>query len=76
MNGVVVDLKNYDRTKYSSFGSIAKQFVSQASKYCQYIGTTIDDQIIRGVTFFFSSKPPQEIIDALQQIGVGVEWVR
>jgi hypothetical protein len=42
----------------------------------KYIGTTIDGQIIRGVTFFFSSKPPQEIIDALQQIGVGVEWVR
>ena len=41
----------------------------------QFIGSTIKGQYISGVTFCFSSKPPDEIINALQSIGVIVNWL-
>lgn len=46
----------------------------QARNYLQLIGQTIGSQKIEGVKFFFSSKPPQEIIDALEALGVIVKW--
>lgn len=46
----------------------------QARNYLQLIGQTIGSQKIEGVKFFFSSNPPQEIIDALEALGVIVKW--
>ncbi len=76
VNGRIIELKNYDWSKYGSYKSIINSFVQQANKYKQLIGETIRDQKIYGVTFYFSSKPPQEIIRALEKIGVRVEWVK
>ena len=42
----------------------------------QFIGDVIRGQKIKGVTFCFSSKPPQVIIDALRNIGVTVNWLK
>jgi len=77
-NGVIYELKNYDWSKYSYYGGLINKFVAQAEKYLHYI----NEQVIKGETihkivFYFSSKPPQEIIEALQAIkNVYVEWVK
>ena len=71
----IVELKNYDWSKYNSYGSLANKFVEQATNYMQFIGMEIRGQVIEGVTFCFSSKPPQLIIDALQAIGITVNWL-
>ncbi len=76
VNGRIIELKNYNWNNYSSYKSIINSFVQQANKYKQLIGQTIKGQTIKGVTFYFSSKPPQVIIDALKEIGVRVEWVK
>ena len=41
----------------------------------QFVGDKINGYVIKGVEFYFSSKPPQELIDALNEIGVKVKWV-
>jgi RHS repeat-associated protein len=74
-NNSIVDLKNYDWSKYSHYSGLIKSFVHQASNYMQFIGEDICGQIIEGVTFCFSSRPPQEVIDALRAIGVTVNWI-
>ena len=74
-NNTIVELKNYDWSKYNSYSGLINRFTSQAKNYLQFIGQTINGQTIRGVTFCFSSKPPQEIIDALQRLGVTVNWI-
>jgi hypothetical protein len=71
----IVELKNYDWSKYKSYASVIKTFTTQANNYLQFVGCTIRDHFIKGVTFCFSSKPPQAIIDALREIGVTVNWV-
>lgn len=71
----IVELKNYNWDNYVSYSSLIKHFVNQASNYMQFIGQEINGQVINGVTFCFSSKPPQVIIDALQSIGVTVNWI-
>ncbi len=48
----------------------------QANKYKHLIGETIRGQKIYGITFYFSSKPPSEIIRALERSGVKVDWVK
>lgn len=76
VNGRIIELKNYDWSKYGSYKSIISSFVKQAEKYLQLVGTTIEGQKIKGVTFYFSSEPPRVIIEALKDIGVKVEWVK
>ena len=71
----IVELKNYNWSCYSSYGAIIRSFIIQAQNYMQFVGQTINGELIKGVTFCFSSKPPQEIIDALQNIGVTVNWL-
>ena len=71
----IVELKNYTWSNYSSYTSIIKTFTTQARNYMQFIGDTINGQLINGVTFCFSSKPPMEVIDALRAIGVTVNWL-
>ena len=67
-SGKIIELKNYDWSKYSSYKSITKSFVKQAQNYKQFIGKTIHRQKITGVKFYFSSKPPKEVINALKKI--------
>ena len=76
MNNSIVELKNYDWSKYDNFSSLAKRFVNQATNYLAFVGQNIENQIIKGVTFCFSTKPPQEIIEELQKIGVTVNWIQ
>ena len=71
----IEEIKNYDWSKYNSYGSLANKFVEQATNYMQFIGMEIRGQVIECVTFCFSSKPPQLIIDALQAIGITVNWL-
>lgn len=71
----IVELKNYNWSRYSNYNSLIKSFTTQARNYMQFVGDTINDQVIKGVTFCFSSKPPAEIIDALRAIGVTVNWL-
>ncbi len=71
----IVELKNYNWSRYSNFNSIIKSFTTQARNYMQFIGDIIAGQEIQGVTFCFSSKPPAEVIDALRSIGVTVNWL-
>ena len=71
----IVELKNYNWDCYSSYSGIIHRFVAQAQNYMQFIGETIEGQLIEGVTFCFSSMPPQEVIDALHAIGVTVNWI-
>lgn len=42
----------------------------------QLIGQKVNGQTIRSVEFFFSIKPPQQVIRALQDIGVKVNWIK
>ena len=35
----------------------------------------VNGQRVREVVYYFSEKPPQEVIDALTKAGVRVEWV-
>ena len=74
LNHYIIELKNYDWSKYSNYTSIINSFTRQARNYLQFIGQTIGSQKIEGVKFFFSSRPPQEIIDALEALGVIVKW--
>jgi len=71
----IVELKNYNWSKYSSYNGLIKTFTNQARNYMQFVGDVIKRQKIEGVTFCFSSKPPQAIIDALRDIGVTVNWL-
>ena len=71
----IVELKNYDWSKYSNLSGVIKRFTTQAQNYLQFVDTKINGVMIKGVTFCFSSKPPQEVIDALQKLGVTVNWI-
>ena len=73
VNGKIVELKNYNWSSYSSYNSVINSFVTQANKYKQLIGQNVNGITIRGVVFYFSSKPPQEVINALTRIGVQVQ---
>lgn len=55
--------------------TLVNRFVRQAKNYLSFIGQTIEGQVIKGVTFCFSSKPPQVIIDELQDIQITVNWI-
>lgn len=74
----IIELKNYDWSKYSSsqIRSIANQFATQGRNYLQAIGQYVGGQLIKGITFYFSSKPPQAIINALKALGIAVDWVK
>lgn len=76
MNNYIIELKNYDWSKYSSYGSLATRFSKQALNYLDFVGDTIKGQKIEGVEFFFSSKPPKPIIDELEKYGVKIDWVK
>ena len=71
----IYELKNYNWARYSSsqIHSVIKKFVEQASRYVQI--AHIGGNAVNGVIFYFSSKPPQEVIEALLKIGVSVQWV-
>jgi len=74
-NGRIYELKNYDWSKYSQtqITAIQNSFINQAHRYLQ-IGQ-INGESVKGVVYYFSSRPPQSIINALRSIGVAVEWV-
>ncbi len=72
----IVDLKNYDWSKYRSLKGVISSFKEQGMRYRQLIGTTINGQKIKSVEFLFSSKPPQEVIRALRSAGIKVNWIR
>ncbi len=74
--GRIIELKNYDWSKYKSYTSLINSFKTQATKYQEIVGKIVCNQKIKGITFYFSSKPPQQIIDALNKIGVKVKWVK
>lgn len=42
----------------------------------QLVGQKVNGQRIKSVEFYFSSKPPQQVINALRGIGVNVNWVK
>lgn len=69
-------MKNYDWSKYKSYTSLINSFKTQATKYQEIVGKIVCNQKIKGITFYFSSKPPQQIIDDLNKIGVKVKWVK
>ena len=71
----IIELKNYDWSKYSSYASLAKKFADQARNYVQYVGQVIAGQKIENVRFIFSVKPPDEIIDVLESLDIIVEWI-
>ena len=75
-NGIIYELKNYDWSKYSSYGGLINKFMEQAQRYSYYVNDVIEGQTIHQIEFLFSSKPPQSIIDALESIkNVIVRWV-
>ena len=76
MNNYIIELKNYDWSKYSSYGSLATRFSKQALNYLNFVGDTIKGQKIEGVEFFFSSEPPEVIVNKLKGLGVKVDWVK
>ena len=74
--GKIIELKNYDWTKYASPGklnSVINNFVEQAQKYQQVV--SVNGEKVKEVVFYFSSKPPQDVINRLLDIGVKVQWV-
>ena len=74
-NGKIYELKNYDWSIYSQnqINAISNSFMNQAQRYL-HIGQ-INGENVKNVVFYFSSRPPQVIIDSLRSIGVLVEWV-
>lgn len=72
MRKQIVELKNYNWSCYSNYDSLIRSFTMQAMNYMQFVGKEINGQVIKGVTFCFSSKPPDSIIEALRAIGVTV----
>ena len=74
----IIELKNYDWSKYSSsqIAYIAKQFCKQAENYLSAVGQRIAGEKINGIIYYFSSKPPKVVIDALEKLGVIVKWVK
>jgi RHS repeat-associated protein len=75
-NGTIYELKNYDWSKYSSLSGLINNFVAQATKYQNLIGQYLNGQKVTDLIYYFSSKPPIEVINALQKAGVTVQWVQ
>lgn len=75
-NNTIIELKNYDWNKYSSYTSIANRFKKQANAYMGFVGQEVAGQEIKGVMFYFSSEPPQQIVNALKDCNVTVDWVK
>lgn len=74
LNNRIYELKNYDWSKYEYYSNMVRTFTTQARKYLEYVDEIINGVQITGVTFYFSSRPPQQIIDALEALGVFVDW--
>ena len=74
--GKIIELKNYDWSKYKYLSSVVSSFTEQGQRYMQLIGQKVNGQTIKSVEFFFSSKPPQQILRALQDIGIRVNWIK
>ena len=74
-NNAIVELKNYNWSKYSSYTSLIKKFTMQAEKYMQHVGKVFAGQEIRQVQFIFSSKPPQKILDELDNLNIIISWI-
>ena len=74
-NNSIYELKNYNWAKYtnSQLNSIAKRFVKQAQGYMNI--KSINGKSVRDIVFYFSSKPPKNIISSLQNIGAKVRWI-
>ena len=53
--------------------SVINNFVEQAQKYQQVV--SVNGEKVKEVVFYFSSKPPQDVINRLLDIGVKVQWV-
>lgn len=74
--GRIIELKNYNWDKYKYLNSVISRFTEQGSRYQQLIGEKVGGEIIKEVVFYFSSKPPQEVIKSLEKIGIIVKWVK
>ena len=74
--GYIIELKNYDWSKYSSYGGLINKFLEQANKYLSFVGSLIKDEHIKGVVFLFSSRPPDDIVKALEGVGIIVRWLQ
>ncbi len=74
-NNAIVELKNYNWSKYSSYTSLIKKFTIQAEKYIQHIGKEFAGQKIQKVQFIFSTKPPQKILDELKNLNIIIDWI-
>ena len=75
VNGMIFELKNYHWSNYTSLKSTISSFISQANHYLSFVGDTINGQVVKNVTFLFSSRPPDEVIRALEKLGVIVRWL-
>lgn len=75
VGSIVIELKNYNWANYSSLRSLVTKFTERAARYSQVIGTEINGYVIEKVKFVFSTKPPNEIIRALERLGILVDWI-
>jgi hypothetical protein len=73
--GTIYELKNYNWSKYSGsqINNVTKGFVSQAQRHLQV--DKINGEKVKNLVYYFSEKPPQEVIDALKNVGAKVQWV-
>lgn len=71
----IIELKNYNWSNYSSYSGLINRFTSQAGNYMNLVGQNIRGQTIEGVIFYFSLRPPDEIVQALNLLNVIVDWV-
>lgn len=74
-NNAIVELKNYNWSKYRSYTSLIKKFTLQAEKYMQHVGKVFAGQEIQKVQFIFSTKPPKEILDKLRYLDIIISWI-
>ena len=71
-----VKLKNRRQFKYKSYKGIISSFIEQGNRYTQLIGQKVNGQTIKSVEFYFSRKPPKQVIQALNRIDIKVNWVK
>ncbi len=75
---MIVELKNYNWSNYSSYTSQINRFTQQAKKYARFIGKEFAGQKIKKIEFVFSTKPPEKILKKLKdlkELNVIVTWI-
>lgn len=74
--GQIIELKHYIWSSYPYLNSVINKFIEQASRYTSLIGDVVAGQKIKEVVFYFSSKPPEAVIRALEKLNILVEWLK